>query len=114
MKPVSDKRKEENVLRRELLELKFGPRHEWTCRFNEHRDKHPEVQVGKNFRTCWGPIDGHEIIKRSRGGSITDMEIVTTLCRLHNGWVEDHPLSAHRLGLADHSWDVIKEATVDE
>ena len=105
MKPISDKRRDENAIRAKLMAEKFGPEHEWSCSFWDHRMENPEVQVGKNYRTCWGPIDGHEVVKRSRGGSIVDMDNVVLLCRLHNGLVEDHPLSAHRLGLADHSWE---------
>ena len=106
MKPTSDARRAENAVRWERLEEKFGPRDEWVCQFLAHRLSHPEVRVKKDHRECFGPIHGHEILKRSRGGSITDMRNVTLLCQYHNGWVENHPYVAHELGLAKHAWEI--------
>jgi hypothetical protein len=55
---------------------------------------------------CFGGVNGHELLKRSRGGSITDMENVTLLCDFHNSFVEMHPSVSHEMGLAKHSWEV--------
>jgi len=101
MKRVSDKRKIENAQRKVLMLERFGPREEWKCSMNGIWTIAQGVQVGK----CHGAVNGHELLKRSRGGSIIDMDNVTLLCDGHNSWVEDHPIEAHRLGLAFHSWE---------
>ena len=54
---------------------------------------------------CLGDVNGHEIVKRSQGGSIVDMDNVVLLCNKHNLWVEDNPLEAHTLGLMRHLWE---------
>lgn len=102
IRPVSDKRKALNAERKILMEEKFGPREEWRCSFADFG--------GENlaFVALWthgGAVNGHEILKRSRGGSITDMENVVLLCDVHNSWVEDNPALATRMGLAAHSWE---------
>jgi hypothetical protein len=48
---------------------------------------------------CYGVVNAHEIVKRSQGGSITDPSNAVPLCDFHNGCVEDHPVTAHYLGL---------------
>lgn len=47
---------------------------------------------------CWGPLDAHHLVKQSAGGD-DSLDNEVTLCRHHNGWVEDHPKAARRLGL---------------
>lgn len=47
----------------------------------------------------------HEVLKRSRGGSITDEANCVTACAPCNQWVEDNPREAHHLGFAHHSWE---------
>ena len=58
---------------------------------------------------CSGPVNGHEVLKRSRAGStdanLLDMEGVVLLCNYHNGWVENFPKEAHEMGLAKHAWE---------
>lgn len=56
-----------------------------------------EARVGGGDR-CFGPLTPHHIRKESQGGTYTFDNLVT-LCAFHNGWVEDHPNLAHRLGL---------------
>ena len=102
LRRMSLERLNENRLRREKLEERFGPRSEWTCSVIG-RPHHSEMGE------CFGPINGHELRKRSQGGSITDMNNVILLCNYHNGWVEDHPLAARRLGLTLNSWELPKE-----
>lgn len=97
LNPVSTKRTTENRERRTALETAFGPRDAWACFASVHR-----YDV---MGPCFGPINGHEIVKRSQGGSITDPENVILLCDRHNEWVENFPLDAHRLGLMKHSWE---------
>lgn len=48
---------------------------------------------------CGGPLDGHERLPRSRGGSILDLSNVITVCRFHHGWIHDHPKEAKSLDL---------------
>ena len=98
-KPVSDKRRAENLERKELMEAKFGPRDFWSCSLRRN------VDALYALGPCFGPVNGHELLKRSRGGSITDMENVVLLCNAHNEAVESHPLLAHEMGLARHAWE---------
>jgi hypothetical protein len=41
-----------------------------------------------------GHVDGHEILARAHGGSITDAANIRLLCRPCNGWCEDDPIPA--------------------
>ena len=82
------------------MTLLFGPRSSWRCRITF---AHPTVQA--LLGPCYGPVNGHEIVKRSQGGSITDLSNIILLCARHNDWVEDSPTEAHRLGLMKHNWE---------
>lgn len=99
LRPVSEKRRAENVERQKLMLEKFGPREEWRCKLRD--DPLAQGVLGP----CFGEVNGHEIVKRSRGGSIVDMEIVVLLCNAHNDAVEMHPKESARMGLAAHSWE---------
>ena len=96
---ISQKRQAEMQLRKSLMEETFGPRENWRCTFWLYRSTLMEPSL------CHGNVNGHELLKRSRGGSITDMNNVVLLCDFHNGWCEDHPSEAHEMGLARHSWE---------
>lgn len=48
---------------------------------------------------CAGPLDGHERLPRSRGGSPYDLANVITLCRSHHEWVHGHPREAREFDL---------------
>jgi hypothetical protein len=48
---------------------------------------------------CVGPLDGHERLPRSRGGSAYDLENVITVCRIHHDWIHGHPIAARELNL---------------
>ena len=37
---------------------------------------------------CYGPLNGHEVITRADGGSITDPDNIVLLCDFHNGWCD--------------------------
>jgi len=94
IKKVSDKRIKLMNQRREMMEEKFGPRELWVCQFEEF--------VGPAMAgviRCFGVINGHELKKRSQGGSIVDPENVVLLCNYHNDWIEDNPAVAKRVGL---------------
>jgi len=41
-----------------------------------------------------GHVDGHELLARAQGGSITDPANIRLLCRPCNGWCEDDPIPA--------------------
>ena len=49
--------------------------------------------------------DVHELKTRARGGSITDIENLVTLCRNCHTWVTTHPAEATAQGWLKHSWD---------
>lgn len=102
--PVSLKRRNENIVRVQRMRERFGPQETWQCGFENHRLTN-WGQHGTKPSSCFGPVFGHEILKRSRGGSITDMNNVVLLCQYHNGWVEDNPYASEQMGLARHSWD---------
>ena len=108
MKPVSEKRKVLNIERAAMLEETFGPREGWYCQFAIYCERFPDFIVRALDRAHHGEVHGHEILKRSRGGSITDPNNVALLCDFHNGWVEDFPLTAMKLGLADHARPISK------
>jgi hypothetical protein len=91
--PISKKRQRQNAERKAAMLEVFGPREGWKC------------QLRGKYLACFGDINGHELLKRSRGGSITDMTNVVLLCNVHNSWVEDYPELAYDLGLAKHSWE---------
>ena len=90
---VSKRRQRANTIRKRVLEDKFGPREGWKC------------ALAGQYLACFGNLNGHELLKRSRGGSITDPDNIEILCDGHNVWVEDHPTLAHEIGMAKHSWE---------
>jgi hypothetical protein len=103
IKPISDKRRAENVVRAERMEEKFGPR-PWDCQFGKVV-RFAGVAVPMSFLSCFGEVNGHEILKTSQGGSRVDMDNVVPLCNYHNGLIEDEPVMARQLGLVRHSWE---------
>ena len=97
---VSKKRKAENARRKIILAGKYGPPETWKCELGPI--------IGDQ---CFGPVNGHELLKRSRGGSITDLNNIMLACAYHNGWVEDNPSEAYELGLSLHSWERNQDAS---
>ena len=104
---ISEKRKIVNVARRRLMEAKFGPRDTWRCWFADF-SQNANLTLAA-MMTHAGPVNGHEILKRSRAGStdenLLDMNGIVLLCQFHNNWVEMEPRLAHAMGLALHSWE---------
>lgn len=88
VKPVSDRRRDENVERRALADS-FGP--DPVCR----------------FPGCSAPADDlHELIRRSQWrGGLVDRDNVVPICRPHHDWVTTHPDEAHDLGMAKWGWE---------
>jgi hypothetical protein len=59
------------------------------------------------FPTCKRMADdGHEILSRAAGGSITDPENIQLLCRPHHRFVTDHTVEAIKLGLVKSRYGV--------
>ena len=55
----------------------------------------------------------HELRKRSAGGSLTNVANLRSACNRCNGWVEDHPADAHRLGLVVRAGDPLFHSLAD-
>lgn len=89
IKPRSDRMAAIYVERRALVErlLRERPR----CEFPGCR------------RKSW---DVHELMSRTRGGvaGILDEANCRAVCRLHHGWIHDHPVEANAMGWLKHSW----------
>lgn len=51
---------------------------------------------------CFGRIDPHHILPRSRGGKDT-LDDLASLCRAHHEWVHAHPAQSYELGLLRRS-----------
>lgn len=50
---------------------------------------------------CTGRAEqGHELLSRARGGSITDPANIVGLCQKCHRWITEHPLEATELGLS--------------
>lgn len=108
---VSRKRAVTNIERGRMMREAFGPRENWKCSWLDHVVKAEmmgfldDAQFSRLIAVkCHGSVHGHELRKRSQGGSVTDPANVVLLCNLHNGWVEDFPALAERVGLVVHAW----------
>lgn len=55
---------------------------------------------------CFGPLVGHEIVKRSqmRDAHLVESNVIA-VCSFHNTWIEDNPPEAKRLGLWRSRWE---------
>ena len=103
LKPISKKRSKVNVERRKAQEAGWGPR-PWKCRFWEYEQDSAIVTQ----TSCFGPVNGHEILSRAQSGkdsNLTDVSGQVPLCDFHNRWVTEHPELAHSMGLLRHSWE---------
>lgn len=52
--------------------------------------------------TCGGnsaPVDVHELLPRSAGGSITERSNCIAICRTCHGWIHSNPALARKVGL---------------
>lgn len=80
LKPVSDKRRAENVERRRVVLAHFG--------------ENPVCQRCNAARA----VDAHEVVPRSQGGSITDVNNIRALCRACHDWIGANPAQARADG----------------
>lgn len=87
LKPVSDRRKAENRLRRQIALATFG--------------RNPKCAVPECTEAA---VDVHEPLTRARGGSIVDPANMVPLCRAHHDAVQLGPDWAYDDGLMKHSW----------
>jgi hypothetical protein len=86
MRRQSAKRRREQAERRKVL-----------ARLLEERGPGCEARV---FNVCQGrAVDGHEVLARSAGGSITDPANILLVCRRCHEWVTVRPKEATSLGL---------------
>lgn len=55
---------------------------------------------------CMGGLTAHELVKRSqRNGAHLDPDNCIACCARHNGWIEDNPAEARRLGVTRSNWE---------
>ena len=97
MRRVSVKRQAANRERAKMLAEK--PRE---CSVEKMKRQRSDMQ---KWPECGGQLDGHELLSRARGGSITDPENVVMICRNDHRYLTDHPAEAERLGLAKRRWN---------
>ena len=101
--PVSKRRQRVNRERQAALVAAWGPR-PWRCHFETYDRRGTLTTLAPS--SCCGPVDGHEIWKRSRSrtdANLIDPSGIVPLCSHHNAWVELWPDAAQALGLADPS-----------
>lgn len=48
---------------------------------------------------CWGPLDVHERLPRSRGGDWLNPAACVLLCRGHHWWIHDNPADGVAVGM---------------
>ena len=101
--PVSKRRARVNRQRSKNLREAWGPK-PWLCQFARFGSRHlAGVEISMQELRCFGEVDGHEILKRSRSGrdeNLLDPSGMVPLCSHHNSWVERFPKEAEALGLS--------------
>lgn len=87
LRSISEKRKAGRK-EREAVRLQVFERDHWIC------------QARHKIRgdMCFGDLTVHHLRKASAGGKY-EVNNLIALCAHHNGWVEDHPIEAEKLGL---------------
>ena len=90
--PMSKQRAAENRVRRKALHAAFGDNPAcWAC---------PILRAAGIDTGCNGRADdGHELYRRGKGGSITDVTNVRPVGRPCHIWITEHPTRARELGL---------------
>ena len=83
IRPVSRKRAKENRQRTEVLRSLYG------------------TPCAARLPVCTGRAEqGHEVLSRARGGSITDAANIIGVCAPCHRHITEHPLEATALGLS--------------
>jgi hypothetical protein len=95
LKQVSAKRAAENRQRREVVAALAAA---------VEPSDHCPAAVAFPEVACGGPVDPHEPLTRSRGGSITDPANIRLICRAHHDHVHLHPVEAEAAGWLVSSW----------
>lgn len=100
MRAVSKERQRENVIRRQtMIEVRVRDGHQCVgSKIN------PITCLPYLPEPCFGPLNGHEIITRGDGGSITDAANIVLLCDFHNGWCTEHDDEAQARGFREKRW----------
>ena len=109
IKPVSDKRRAVNVLRREAQEAAWGPR-PWGCKFSgyvwqfnfDRPTSDPMLLLTSRDMSCFGEVNGHEILSRAQSTkdeNLIDVSGQVPLCNFHNEWCTRNDELAQRIGL---------------
>lgn len=102
MKAVSDTRRAENVIRRQtMMVVRERDGHACVGGFWTN----PETREPYLPEPCYGALNGHEIITRADGGSITDAANIVLLCDFHNGWCDLHHDDALERGFRQSRFD---------
>ena len=108
LKPMSDGRKIVNAQRKVIMESHFGPRRTWRCALKN------DVTARAMLGECYGPVNAHERLSRTRAGrtdaNLLDVTGVMLLCNRHNEQCENEPHKAHALGLVIHAWEADNSA----
>ena len=92
LKPMSDKRRRENAKRRAILHAAFGA-------FPPCALCGP-LQAHGVYTGCDGHADdADEILRRSAGGSITDVDNIRPVGRACHRWATEHPAEMRAWGL---------------
>lgn len=95
LSPMSKRRRGESQERRDVLD-RIRRRDRNRCRATDLL----RTAGLAGWEVCDGPLDGHEIVPRSRwrDGYLVD-ENVILVCRRHHDWIHAHPVTARTLGL---------------
>ena len=99
MRHRSKKKEKEYVERRKIVAQLLGERP--LCEACPVFAKHDELATYVRKRSA----DVHEIIRRSQGGSILDIENLMCVCRGCHVRIGNYPALAFELGLAKHGWE---------
>lgn len=100
LRRVSDKRAAENRARATAMRI-VAKRSGGRC---EARALIVQVDPAAASACTGRATDGHEKLKRSRGGSITDPRNIAHCCRSCHEWTEEFPELATEVGLLVPSW----------
>lgn len=92
LKGVSDRRRAENIERREAVIAAFGQYPD--CALCQPLAAHG-IRTGCNGKAD----DADELLRRSAGGSITDVANIRPAGRRCHTWVTEHPKEAREWGL---------------